>query len=204
MAFTPLPAYLSSKTRQHIFAPCIPTRATKVPHRPRLAPRDQARRLPADRAARGRACGPECGQIFDSVSPDLKERLPSTSDSPHEVLDDEENSVGRFRRLHCYSPTNWRANCAGKSMRCRAAIKYARALWSWRLIDGRKCWYEGKTTISKSLLQWPAQASAQPKSDGGPKGLLTEKPNDPLDSQAWVPNDGDSFEARWRARAVNN
>ena len=27
----PLPAYLSSKTRQHIFAPCIPTRATKVP-----------------------------------------------------------------------------------------------------------------------------------------------------------------------------
>ena len=76
--------------------------------------------------------------------------------------------------------------------------------WSWRLIDGRKCWYEGKTMISKSLLQWPAQASAQPKSDGGPKGLLTEKPNDPLDSQAWVPDDGDSFQARWRARAVNN
>src|SRR5436190_22756871 len=30
--------------------------------------------------------------------------------------------------------------------------------WSYRLIDGRKCWYEGENGLSKSLLQWPAQA----------------------------------------------
>jgi hypothetical protein len=76
--------------------------------------------------------------------------------------------------------------------------------WSWRIIDGRKCWYEGRNMISKSLLQWPAQASVQPKSDATPISVLAEKPNDPLDSQAWVTDDADSFESRWRARAMNN
>src|SRR3954465_2482576 len=75
--------------------------------------------------------------------------------------------------------------------------------WSWRLIDGRKCWYEGKKMISKSLLQWPAPASAQAKSDGGPISAVTQEPNNPLDSQAWVPDDADvTFESRWRARAM--
>ena len=26
--------------------------------------------------------------------------------------------------------------------------------WSWRLIDGKKCWYRGKTGVSKSSLHW--------------------------------------------------
>jgi hypothetical protein len=34
--------------------------------------------------------------------------------------------------------------------------------WSYRLIDGRKCWYEGKPMLSKALLEWPKEASAQP------------------------------------------
>jgi hypothetical protein len=37
----------------------------------------------------------------------------------------------------------------------------ARTYWSYRLIDGRKCWYEGKPLLSKSLLHWPAAGSAQ-------------------------------------------
>jgi hypothetical protein len=74
--------------------------------------------------------------------------------------------------------------------------------WSWRLIDGRKCWYEGKSMISKTSLRWsPEQASAQPKPDRKPKDVLTVKPTDHLDAQASVPDD--SFEARWRARALN-
>jgi hypothetical protein len=72
--------------------------------------------------------------------------------------------------------------------------------WSYRLIDGRKCWYEGKPGLSKSLLEWPAQASAQPASNGELASPLTEKPNNPLDSQAWAPTDSDTFEALWRAR----
>ena len=36
--------------------------------------------------------------------------------------------------------------------------------WSYRLIDGRKCWYEGKPGLSKSLLEWSTQAkSVEPK-----------------------------------------
>ena len=62
--------------------------------------------------------------------------------------------------------------------------------WSYRFIDGRKCWYEGKPMLSKSLLEWPKQASAQL--------VLTNRPNDPLNSQAST--DTESFEARWRDR----
>lgn len=76
--------------------------------------------------------------------------------------------------------------------------------WSWRVIDGRKCWYEGRAMIPKSLLQWPAQASFQPASDAIPTSVLTETRNDPLDAQASVPNNADSFEARWRALVRND
>jgi|SRR6266850_110570 hypothetical protein len=84
--------------------------------------------------------------------------------------------------------------------------------WTYRLIDGRKCWYEGKAMISKSLLQWPRQApaaqqalavqqapAAQANAGEVPIKILTVKPNNPLDAQALVPDDADSFEARWRA-----
>jgi hypothetical protein len=36
----------------------------------------------------------------------------------------------------------------------------ARTYWSYRLIDGRKCWYEGKPMLSKSLLHWPPTRTA--------------------------------------------
>ena len=76
----------------------------------------------------------------------------------------------------------------------------SRAYWSWRLIDGRQCWYEGKPMLSKSLLEWPAQAPAQLDADKGPTSVSPGKPSNPLDSQAWLPDDPHTFEARWRAR----
>jgi len=73
--------------------------------------------------------------------------------------------------------------------------------WSYRLIDGRKCWYEGKPMLSKSLLEWPKRAFAQPVSDREEiQSVVTEKPGDPLDAQARAPEGPDSFEARWRER----
>ena len=72
--------------------------------------------------------------------------------------------------------------------------------WSYRLIDGRKCWYEGKPMLSKSLLEWPKQASAQLDPKGELANVFTDKPNDPLNSQAWASTGSDSFEARWRDR----
>src|SRR5712672_3046157 len=74
--------------------------------------------------------------------------------------------------------------------------------WSYRLIDGRKCWYEGKPMLSKSLLEWPKEASAQPDSSREITSVVTEKPGNPLDSQAWAAKDSDTFEARWRERAL--
>jgi hypothetical protein len=76
--------------------------------------------------------------------------------------------------------------------------------WSYRLIDGRKCWYEGKPGFSKSLLEWRVQTKAQIASNGSSAGTRAEKPRNPLDSQAWDPTDADTFEARWRLRVQQN
>ena len=92
-----------------------------------------------------------------------------------------------------------------KAMECSVARpSSAQGYWSWRLIDGRKCWYAGKTMVSKSLLQWPAKAPVQAKADIAPVPVTvaTEKRSDPLDAQARLLDYANSFEARWRARAI--
>src|ERR1700676_5807575 len=72
--------------------------------------------------------------------------------------------------------------------------------WSYRLIDGRKCWYEGKPMLSKSLLEWPKEASAQPVSNGEITSVVTEKPGTPLDSQPRATEDSETLESRQRGR----
>ena len=95
---------------------------------------------------------------------------------------------------------------------CSASPSKTQGHWSWRLIDGRKCWYAGKTVISKSLLKWPAAAQAKAKVDAvsaqakvkveaAPVIVATEKRSDPMDAQARMLDD-DSFESRWRARVT--
>jgi hypothetical protein len=99
---------------------------------------------------------------------------------------------------------------AQAKQKCSAAMSSnPHGYWSWRLIDGRKCWYEGKPMLSKSSLEWPARAAARPNSDRELSNrelsnseltdVLTGKPSNPLDSQAWAPDDSDTFETRWRA-----
>ena len=56
--------------------------------------------------------------------------------------------------------------------------------WSYRLIDGQKCWYEGKPGLSKSLLEWPKETSEQPGSSREVTGDVTVNLGNPLDSQA--------------------
>jgi hypothetical protein len=65
--------------------------------------------------------------------------------------------------------------------------------WSYRLIDGRKCWYEGKPGLSKLLLEWPKETSEQPGSSREVTGDVTVKPGNPLDSQAWAPEGSDTL-----------
>src|SRR3954471_19492147 len=73
----------------------------------------------------------------------------------------------------------------------------SRGYWSWRLVGGRQCWYEGKPMLSKSLLEWLVQAPAQLDADKAPTSVLPRKPSNPLDSQAWLREDPHTFEARW-------
>jgi hypothetical protein len=99
-----------------------------------------------------------------------------------------------------------------KAVECSVARpSHPQGYWSWRLIDGRKCWYPGKTMISKSLLQWPAKVSVQAKADPKPVPVtvvpvtvVTGNFSDPLDAQARMLDYANSFEARWRARAITD
>ena len=75
--------------------------------------------------------------------------------------------------------------------------------WSWRMIDGRKCWYEGKPMLSKSMLEWPAETAAQPDAKSEPEtaSAAPEIHGDPMDAQASVrPGDSVTFDALWRDR----
>ena len=99
-----------------------------------------------------------------------------------------------------------------KAVECSVARpSHPQGYWSWRLIDGRKCWYLGKAMISKSLLQCPAKVSVQAKADPKPVPVtvvpvtvVTGKLSDPLDAQARMLDYANSFEARWRARAITD
>jgi hypothetical protein len=86
--------------------------------------------------------------------------------------------------------------------------------WSYRLIDGRKCWYQGENNLSKSLLRWPDETSARSAPDNAlalaekvpppvKKTIRTvaEKPNHRSDLDACCRpevEDPESFDARWR------
>ena len=69
--------------------------------------------------------------------------------------------------------------------------------WSYRLIDGRKCWYEGENNFPKALLQWPEQTKAlsafnkvEPPKEGARSVIPEPAPKDA---------DAESFEVRWGA-----
>jgi hypothetical protein len=73
--------------------------------------------------------------------------------------------------------------------------------WSWRMIDGRKCWYEGKPMLSKAVLEWRvAAASQQPDTRKDTANAVPENHGDPMDAQAYAPTDPSTFDALWRSR----
>src|ERR1700752_2533779 len=76
----------------------------------------------------------------------------------------------------------------------------ARSYWSYRLIDGRKCWYEGQPMLPKSMLHWSRAQTAQTQDPEREPSLVPAARYNFLDAQASMPQDSDSFEARWRQR----
>jgi hypothetical protein len=62
------------------------------------------------------------------------------------------------RYLHLLAVTivlSW-ATTASSAVECKAELPSARTgYWSWRIIDGKQCWYPGRPGMSKAELQWP-------------------------------------------------
>src|SRR6266508_1466488 len=99
---------------------------------------------------------------------------------------------------------------------CQANLPQKRTgHWSYRIIDGRKCWYAGKAMISKSLLHWtaaqaqPASRDAEPVSrkeksvSGEAQPASREAPPaqrelEPVSQELTGSIVVDQFEARWR------
>ena len=48
------------------------------------------------------------------------------------------------------------ATMASAAIECRAEVPpAAREYWSWRIIDGKRCWYPGRPGMNKANLRWP-------------------------------------------------
>jgi hypothetical protein len=104
---------------------------------------------------------------------------------------------------------------------CQAEIVKGRTShWTYRLIDGRKCWYEGKTQLPKTELFWadrnPPDAREAPQAravpvqpensratnaQASPPPAEAEESVEPEDGSCCWPSQqgGDSFEARWQS-----
>jgi hypothetical protein len=66
-----------------------------------------------------------------------------------------------------------------QAKQCSAEQPDTKAHWSYRLIDGRKCWYEGENGLSKSLLHWaptPASHANLPVSLSPPRATESKRP----------------------------
>ncbi|WP_143271550.1 hypothetical protein [Bradyrhizobium mercantei] len=90
---------------------------------------------------------------------------------------------------------------AQAKQQCNAAMPpNPREYWSWRLIDGRKCWYEGRPMLSRSLLEWPVRVSTQSRPSEKLASALVEKAGDPVDPEDGTPTHANTFDALWRTR----
>jgi hypothetical protein len=85
---------------------------------------------------------------------------------------------------------------AAQAIECVAEVPANRSgSWFYRMIDGRKCWYQGQGLIPKSELYWaaPSLANAQASMTAAPSIGIAVPEAQKVDD----PDDG-SFDSRWR------
>lgn len=88
------------------------------------------------------------------------------------------------------------ADLAHAATECSSAQGSRNAYWSWREIDGRRCWYVGRPGRSKEQLRWPLRAreEAQPTSEAArPTSGLQESGAEPLPIRVPLVGDGRSW-----------
>ena len=62
---------------------------------------------------------------------------------------------------------------ANSPMECKAEVPAARTgYWSWRNVDGKRCWYPGRPGMDKANLQWPRPTTAPAVDTVSDKALL--------------------------------
>ena len=96
---------------------------------------------------------------------------------------------------------------SAKAVECKTSRPGANSYWSWRLIDGRQCWYKGMRRMDKSLLHWSAAhhrssklaTTAERYKDVPP---TAERAPIPVQLQQMLPilPAQPTFEDRWRLR----
>ena len=128
------------------------------------------------------------------------------------------DSAGCVARLLAFGLVVFIGMQSADAKQCSVALPSSpQGHWSYRLIDGRKCWYEGQNNFPKSLLQWSEQTpalsafgKAEPSRDeeqlpAGTQAVGTNaEPNRSASDECCktLLKDSDSFEARWRARVA--
>jgi hypothetical protein len=86
------------------------------------------------------------------------------------------------------------------AIECRAELpSHHTTHWTYRILEGRKCWYEGKGMVSKALLNWSvSNVSAKPDPEPAASGQSASSfESEHLCCSRQV--DGESFESRWQA-----
>jgi hypothetical protein len=94
------------------------------------------------------------------------------------------------------------APSAAAALECYSSAQRDQRYWSWRQVDGRRCWYPGRPGVSKSLLRW-SKASVPRSKDRRTIGrAATPTPSSQRDQEevllqsVWPPL-SDSFEERF-------
>ncbi len=98
-----------------------------------------------------------------------------------------------------FSP--WATTTVNAAIECKAEMPPAtKEYWSWRLIDGKRCWYAGRPGMSKANLRWPQSEPAREELEADPPEELRNHYSQPKNDVPNVsqPDDNElSFAERW-------
>jgi hypothetical protein len=94
---------------------------------------------------------------------------------------------------------------AASGIDCKPEMPAARSgYWSWRIIDGKRCWYPGRPGMEKANLQWQKSATTPPPIDAKNQVSPETHPDQvspeaySAKAQSYSPKSEElSFEQRW-------
>ena len=73
---------------------------------------------------------------------------------------------------------------AASATECRSSPGQDGKWWSWRIVDSKRCWYEGRPGRSKDQLQWAKQSPplvvTRPDPGDSPHRALPDPPQQPI------------------------